>query len=200
MELTIYFDSNSLILTDCKNTNNSVPTSNQKDFSDIDSILTMFAEHTNTVYTLFHTNFQGLLDEVKKHFLYIEAAGGVVENEIGEILCIMRRGMWDLPKGKLDKHETPPEAAIREVMEETGLSQVQLKEYICSTWHTYNHEKGKGPVLKQTYWYKMNAPKSDSLCPEAQEQITAAEWVAKTGLAQIKESTYPSIIDVLHAL
>lgn len=152
------------------------------------------------VYVLFHSDFQELLNEIKIRFLYIEAAGGVVENETSEILCIMRRGVWDLPKGKCNKHETPQDAAVREVMEETGLSKVQLGNYICSTWHTYEHPKGKGQVLKQTYWYRMKASKSDTLLPEAQEQITAAEWISISNISQIKACTFPSIVDVFNAL
>jgi hypothetical protein len=32
----------------------------------------------------------------------IIAAGGLVFNELNELLMIFRRGKWDLPKGKLD--------------------------------------------------------------------------------------------------
>ena len=56
----------------------------------------------------------------------IEAAGGIIISEKGELLMIFRRGKWDLPKGKIDQGETPPQAAIREVKEETGLSMVEL--------------------------------------------------------------------------
>jgi 8-oxo-dGTP pyrophosphatase MutT (NUDIX family) len=34
-------------------------------------------------------------------FKIIEAAGGIVKNEKGDILFIFRRGKWDLPKGKI---------------------------------------------------------------------------------------------------
>ena len=36
----------------------------------------------------------------------IIAGGGIVTNELGELLMIFRRGKWDLPKGKLDKGES----------------------------------------------------------------------------------------------
>jgi ADP-ribose pyrophosphatase YjhB (NUDIX family) len=50
----------------------------------------------------------------------VMAAGGLVENEHGEILLIYRKKHWDLPKGKLDAGETLEECAVREVEEETG--------------------------------------------------------------------------------
>ena len=51
----------------------------------------------------------------------IMAAGGILERD-GEILLVQRPRYqdWSLPKGKLDRGETPLQAAVREVKEETG--------------------------------------------------------------------------------
>ncbi len=38
-------------------------------------------------------------------FSVVEAAGGVVKNDYGEILFIHRLGYWDLPKGKISKRD-----------------------------------------------------------------------------------------------
>lgn len=53
----------------------------------------------------------------------IEAAGGVVIRE-GQVAVVHRDRYddWSLPKGKLDKGESFEEAALREVLEETGLA------------------------------------------------------------------------------
>jgi 8-oxo-dGTP pyrophosphatase MutT (NUDIX family) len=67
----------------------------------------------------------------------IIAAGGLVTNPKGEILWIFRRGFWDLPKGKLDEGETIQTCAVREVAEETGISNIQLHEMLCFTNHLY---------------------------------------------------------------
>ena len=108
---------------------------------------------------------------------------------------MFRNNTWDLPKGKLDKGETPEIAAIREVQEETGLQAVTLGTYICSTWHTYSHKKGT--VLKQTYWYQMNAPKNQKIVPQIEEGITELRWIMKNSEQEIMKNTYPSIIDVI---
>lgn len=57
----------------------------------------------------------------------IEAAGGVVirtKKGKRQILLVHRPAYkdWSLPKGKLDRGETPKQAALREVVEETGFT------------------------------------------------------------------------------
>lgn len=54
----------------------------------------------------------------------IQAAGAVVFREGGEEVLIVHRPKyddWSFPKGKLDRGEPAPAAAVREVEEETGL-------------------------------------------------------------------------------
>ena len=53
-------------------------------------------------------------------------AGGLVINNNSKVLFIYRKNKWDLPKGKLDDGENLEEAAIREVVEETGLDSNKL--------------------------------------------------------------------------
>ena len=70
-------------------------------------------------------------------------------------LLIFRRGHWDLPKGKIDPGETPEQAAIREVQEETGLRELTLGPALPASFHTYRDQQDRR-VLKQTYWYLMD--------------------------------------------
>ena len=62
------------------------------------------------------------------------SAGGVVikDNEKSlEILLIKDRfGHWTWPKGHIEDGETPQEAALREISEETGLSDLEIVEQI----------------------------------------------------------------------
>lgn len=54
----------------------------------------------------------------------VRAAGAVVWRDSGEIAVVHRPRYddWSFPKGKLERGETMPFAAVREVAEETGLS------------------------------------------------------------------------------
>jgi ADP-ribose pyrophosphatase YjhB (NUDIX family) len=124
----------------------------------------------------------------------IEAAGGVVTNAEGDTLLIYRLKTWDLPKGKIDKGETPEQAAVREIQEETGLEAVTLGDFICHTYHTYE-QKGKR-ILKKTHWYKMQTTQK-ALVPQTSEDIEIAEWVNLTSFLKTKPNLYGSIFDVL---
>lgn len=124
----------------------------------------------------------------------IEAAGGVVKNDQNEVLMIFRRDNWDLPKGKIDKGETPEIAAVREIQEETGLVEVKLGDFICHTYHTYEM-KGKR-ILKKTWWYTMSTPEI-ALTPQTTEDIEEATWVELASFLDTKPTIYGSILDVL---
>ncbi len=53
--------------------------------------------------------------------------GGVVLNPCGQVLVVNQLGSsWSLPKGHVDPGETPLEAARREILEESGVSDLTL--------------------------------------------------------------------------
>ena len=144
-----------------------------------------------------HTDLETLKKAFWKKFKLIKAGGGLVNNGKGQYLFMLRRGKWDLPKGKLDPGETLEQCAVREVGEETGLQQVQLEGPLLITWHTYG-ESGKH-MLKETHWYKMNTADGGSMKPQQEEQITELRWVAPDGMEPLLKNTFPSIVDVIRS-
>jgi len=144
-----------------------------------------------------HNNLEELLKAFKRKFVFIQAAGGLVYTSGHQLLLIYRRGKWDLPKGKLDEGESLDSCAVREVQEETGLSQVGLEKPLCKTYHTYP-ENGK-QVLKESHWYLMKAATNELLVPQTDEDIEKCEWVDADKLAPYMDNTHPSILDVLKA-
>ena len=135
--------------------------------------------------------------KMRKSFLVIKAAGGVVRNDENQFLFIFRKGKWDLPKGKLDEGEKTKKAAVREVEEECGITVSKLGDLLCKTWHVYE-EKGQ-VVFKKTTWFNMMATRQ-ALIPQLEEGITEARWLASGDFDYIKENTYPLIRDVISLL
>jgi len=143
-----------------------------------------------------HSANQKLLwSTLKSLFTPIIACGGIVENELGEILSIYRRGFWDLPKGKMEVGETKKQTAIREVEEETGVEGLELIEKIGKTYHVYGNSR-VGRKLKISYWYLMFAQKQP-LVAQTAEDITKAKWKSPEELERLAPETYPNIRDIL---
>ncbi|KIC93623.1 NUDIX hydrolase [Flavihumibacter solisilvae] len=145
-----------------------------------------------------HNDLQALKKAFWKKFTIIQAGGGAVWNEKHALLFIHRRGKWDLPKGKLDEGETIEHCAVREVEEETGLQGASITRPLLTTYHTY-HESGKH-ILKETVWFEMKIKGDQHLKPQTEEDIHAAEWLAKKDWGKVNGNTFPSIRDVIIAL
>jgi len=123
---------------------------------------------------LYHPDETKLLKLLLKKMKVVTAAGGMVLNPKEEILFIYRNNRWDLPKGKTEKNESIEDSAIREVEEETGVRDLEIKKFIIRTYHVF---KRKGKLrLKETYWYEMYTEYDGDLVPEQSEGIKKAKW------------------------
>ena len=169
-----------------------------KEGKDLAQVFIKFAE-SDTCSTLIlwsGNNYKKLKSDFFSLFRIIDAAGGVVKNEKGDILAIFRSGKWDLPKGKIDgKRETHRQAALREVQEETGLKTVKIVAPLITTYHIYCRKERL--ILKPTYWFEMFAESSNKLKPQAKENISIVTWVEEEELAEIQKNTYSSLKDVI---
>jgi ADP-ribose pyrophosphatase YjhB (NUDIX family) len=134
---------------------------------------------------------------INKRFRIVEAGGGLVINKNKEILFIFRRGKWDLPKGKLEKHEKIKKGAVREVEEECGITNPIVKEELITTFHKFKN-KGK-ECLKKTHWFIMEYKGDEELVPQLEEDITKAKWMGEEKFDKVFKNTFPSITDVLNA-
>jgi 8-oxo-dGTP pyrophosphatase MutT (NUDIX family) len=127
------------------------------------------------------------------------AAGGLVRNPQNQILAIYRRKHWDMPKGKTEKDETIPQTALREVKEETGLENVELQDFITTTYHSFwqrNDKTGENRrVLKISHWYNMHSSDTQ-LIPQTEEDIEAIEWLSPEDFSR-KTPIFSNILDVL---
>lgn len=120
-------------------------------------------------------DLEQLWTDFRSHYRWLPAAGGLVRNtELNRYLFIFRRGFWDLPKGKIEEGEDELAAALREVEEETGVTNLVPGKALPTTYHTYRNRKEKR-VLKPTYWFRMET-EQQNLVPQAAEDIEKAVW------------------------
>lgn len=147
---------------------------------------------------VYHHNLHELMQDFRSLFKNLPAAGGLVWNEdYSEFLGINRLGYFDLPKGKVEKGESFEAAALREVEEECGIGNLELRDRITRTYHTYRH-KGER-ILKETHWYLMRYYEKSLPRPQTEEGIDSVFWVSPEMLPELLEKTYPSIKEVLHS-
>jgi 8-oxo-dGTP diphosphatase len=100
----------------------------------------------------------------------IEAAGGVVVRDDGQLLVVHRPRYddWSLPKGKLDPGETFEEAALREVWEETGV-RARLERSLPSVEYTVRDR----PKLVR-YWL-MSVESDPGFSPN--DEVDEVRWL-----------------------
>lgn len=142
---------------------------------------------------IYHNDIDELWKDFGNYFKKIDAAGGIVKNIDNKILFIHRLGKWDLPKGKIETGESREVAAVREVEEECGIFDLELKDFINSTYHIYTERDGK-KILKTTYWFEMFYPGTDTPKPQVEEGINEVGWKNNAEIeSQILPATFQNI-------
>ncbi|MDX1684914.1 MAG: NUDIX domain-containing protein [Saprospiraceae bacterium] len=141
---------------------------------------------------------KSLYNDFRKLFPNIIACGGVIGSlSSDKVVMIKRRGLWDLPKGKIEKGEKKKQTAVREVEEETAVKIKRVYSKLIVTRYVFRKRNGTR-ALKINHWYPMEAREDRKLVPQTNEDITKAEWTSfKKALK--KEPMFSSIKDVLLA-
>ncbi|MDA7558261.1 NUDIX domain-containing protein [Flavobacteriaceae bacterium] len=140
---------------------------------------------------LYHKNSDKLLRKFLKKFPNVIAGGGKVFNTEGKVLFIYRNDKWDLPKGKIETHESIQRGAMREVEEETGVSGLAIKKSLNTTYHIF--KRNGRYKIKITYWFEMYTSFHGVLFPELNEGITKAKWLGKKKVDKALKNSYANI-------
>lgn len=127
---------------------------------------------------------------LKKIFHFAPAAGGLVLIN-DSIVAIERNGKMDLPKGHIEKNEQTDVAAMREVNEETAISNLSIIKQLPSSHHCYllNNQW----TLKKTSWFLMKSDDEFKPKPQEEEGISKVFLLNKDNVNYFLENTYPSI-------
>jgi len=101
---------------------------------------------------------------------------------------------WGLPKGHLEAGEAAAEAALREVAEETGLTDLVLRAPIQEIDWFFRFRRRL--IHKTCTFFLMESATGDA-CPQRDEGITACRWLPFD--AALKTVSYANAREVLHA-
>jgi 8-oxo-dGTP pyrophosphatase MutT (NUDIX family) len=106
------------------------------------------------------------------------SAGGVVVRLIDgvEHVLVIRDPYrkWGLPKGHAEEGESPEQTALREVREETGLTDLRLGEELVTIDWIFRASGRR--IHKFTTFFLMYSELGDPV-PEESEGISACQWV-----------------------
>ena len=158
---------------------------------DLEYVIRKLQRNDLTEAYLYHPDADKLLPLFKKRLGYINAGGGLVKNQKGELLFIERNKKWDLPKGRAESGENIETTSLREVEEETGVENLSIERFLQETYHIY---KNKGQYkLKVTYWYLMNTDFTGELAPQLEEGITKAIWKTNGEALEALDNSYANV-------
>ena len=182
--------------------NNSCRSIRIKSVSDFFNVLnSLEKENSMEEKDVFCFLSEGMFHKIFENFTYIPAAGGVVKNKKDQLLFIKRLGRWDLPKGKMEKGETPEKTAKREVSEECGIYHHEIVKKLISTVHLYRSpfiKKDNNWVEKKTFWFEMILKENECITPQTEEDISVVRWFSRDQLAVVNDSTYRSLKGLLN--
>ena len=124
------------------------------------------------------------------------SAGGVVFRlDGGHAVYLLIRDSyqnWGFPKGHLETREIPEAAALREVSEETGLSDLSVRGAIDTIDWFFRF---RGQLIHKVCHFFLMETRESSTLPQRAEGITACRWSAYEDAASLV--SYPNARDVL---
>lgn len=106
------------------------------------------------------------------------SAGGVLVRPTadGYVVCLINDGRyWGLPKGNVERNETPVDAALREISEETGVPRGELRSVSTLPGSEYVYRRGRRLIFKRVDHFLVLAPENAELHPDPVE-ISEARW------------------------
>lgn len=124
------------------------------------------------------------------------SAGGIairIDEGVAYAACIGRRNRagrleWCLPKGHLERDETPEEAAVREVAEETGIAAEVIRPLgTIDYWFTGDDRR----VHKVVHHFLLEAKSGDiTTANDPDQEAEEARWIPVTNLS--RELAFPN--------
>lgn len=153
-------------------------------------IVKMFNNKIKKAY-LYYPDEKEILKKVKDKIPVKKAGGGLVYNQNGDVLFILRNGKWDLPKGGVEHDEAIDETALREVEEETGVHPLKVTRKLQKTYHIF--KRGGKYRLKITHWFEMKTHFEGVPVPQGNEGIEKVAWLNPEQVQEALQNSYENI-------
>ena len=122
-------------------------------------------------------------DDLEK--LPLEKRGGAIVMRGTEVALVHDVfGYWTLPKGRITEDEDEKEGAMRAVMLELGLKDLELTTKICENTYVA-HDPEKGPLRRKVVYFRGTTAQKN-LVLKATGGLDAAEWFEKDTIKNLK--------------
>lgn len=185
----VFVNDTPIIITSSLNKENNFPVFLFKNIV-FDEVIHKLQKNSIDGINLYSTDLENDWIHFLKNFKVVKAAGGLILNSKNEILFIFKNNTWDLPKGHIEKGESKKTAAIREVEEECGISNLSIKQKLLTTYHIYLQD---GLKLKETHWFLMNSDDEKKPIPQTEEGITEVVFKDTKQVLEAFKNTYSNI-------
>jgi mutator protein MutT len=107
------------------------------------------------------------------------SAGGIIIRKFRtswQVLLIRdMNSVWTFPKGKIETGETPRRAAVREIAEEVGLTDLSYRKKLQTIHYTY---KRNGIIEKTVEYFLFEYSGKERPVCQKEEGISEAKWVS----------------------
>lgn len=111
------------------------------------------------------------------------------------LLLKNRRGSWGFPQGHIEKDETEIQTLLREVQEETGISDLDVQSYITKI--TYSFFKGDGMRREKEvrFYFATTATKQVKV---SEEHVDYTWATLKDAFSLLAHAKLRQVLDVGH--
>jgi 8-oxo-dGTP pyrophosphatase MutT (NUDIX family) len=158
---------------------------------DIEQLITKMFNNKIQKANLYYPDEKEILKKVKEKIPVNKAGGGLVYNKNGHVLFIFRNGKWDLPKGGIEKGEEIIDTALREVQEETGVTNLEIVRKLQKTYHIFI--RNGRYKLKITNWFEMKTNYEGIPIAQTNEGIEKAVWLNPEQVKEALKNSFENI-------
>lgn len=118
----------------------------------------------------------------------------IKNKEVQFLLVKHKQGHWSFPKGHKNYGETDLDAALREVKEETGITELKILDNTVTFAEEYNYHFNRKPIKKTVRYYLGEVNASEKVKTDNVE-VTEYKW--KNFNDALKTITFANTINIL---